>query len=195
MYKKVNITENHLTVLSLYTKGYESEYYIRQVSKELGISPRTSQLILADLEKKGVLISKQKGKTLLFSLNKQNPIAKAYVKLAEDYRLVTLLSKEPEVKQLLSEIEEIDDKTVFVIFGSYAKAGQKEGSDIDILAISEKPFKKAKLKALEGKHSFRISIKTANLKSFDKNDFLIKEVIENHICFQRAEDFIRLAWQ
>lgn len=195
MYKKINVTENHLTVLSLYTKGYEKEYYVRQVGKELGISPRTSQLILSDLEKKGVLLSKQKGKTKLFSLNKQNPIVKAYVKLAEDYKLVTLLSKEPEVKQLLSEIEGIDDKTIFVIFGSYANAEQKEGSDIDILAISEKPFKKAKVKALEGKHSFRISIKTANLKSFDKNDFLIREVIENHICFQKVEDFIKLAWQ
>ncbi|MCX6710529.1 MAG: hypothetical protein NTZ02_00385 [Candidatus Woesearchaeota archaeon] len=49
MYNKLNITENHLQALSLFTNGFEREYYIREVGKLLRISPRTAQLILEDL--------------------------------------------------------------------------------------------------------------------------------------------------
>ena len=55
MYKKVNITENHFRILSLFSNGFDREYYIREVQRLLKISPRTSQLILADLEKKAIL--------------------------------------------------------------------------------------------------------------------------------------------
>jgi PAS domain S-box-containing protein len=58
MYKKVNITENHLQILSLFTNGFENEYYIREIERLLKISPRTSQLILEDLERKTIRIEK-----------------------------------------------------------------------------------------------------------------------------------------
>ena len=62
MYKKIRITENTLQVLSLFTNDFNREYYIREVKKLLKISPRTAQLILEDLEDKGVIESKTKGK-------------------------------------------------------------------------------------------------------------------------------------
>ncbi len=62
MYEKINITENHLNILSLFTRGFDSAYYIREVEKILKISHRTAQLILEDLEKKAVLGSKTRGK-------------------------------------------------------------------------------------------------------------------------------------
>lgn len=195
MYEKINITENTLKVLSMYTRGYDKEHYIREVSRIMQISPRTSQLILSDLEKKGVLTSKQKGKTLLFSLNKQNPIAKAYVKLAEDYKLVAFLSENNEVKYLLEELGEIDDEAIFAIFGSYAKGTRKKDSDFDLFAVSHKTSIKDKIKALEGKHSFRISVKMANKKTFEKKDVLTTEVLENHVCLQNSGGLVRLGWE
>ena len=195
MYEKINITENTLKVLSMYTRGYDKEHYIREVSRIMQISPRTSQLILSDLEKKGILTSKQRGKTLLFSLNKQNPIAKAYVKLAEDYKLVAFLSENNEVKYLLEELGEIDDEAIFAIFGSYAKGTRKKDSDFDLFAVSHKTSIKDKIKALEGKHSFRISVKMANKKTFEKKDVLTTEVLENHVCLQNSGGLVRLGWE
>src|SRR3989344_1851001 len=51
MYNKINITENGLQIISLFTNGFDREYYIREVEKLLKISPRTAQLILEDIEK------------------------------------------------------------------------------------------------------------------------------------------------
>ena len=51
MYEKLDITENTLKVLSLFTNGFDKTYYIREVERLLKISPQTSQVILEDLEK------------------------------------------------------------------------------------------------------------------------------------------------
>ena len=66
MYNKINITENGLQIISLFTNGFDREYYIREVEKLLKISPRTAQLILEDLENKGIIESKVKGKIKLY---------------------------------------------------------------------------------------------------------------------------------
>ena len=68
MYEKVNITENTLQVLSLFTNDFSSEYYIREVEKILKISPRTAQLILENLENKGIVESKMRGKIKNYKL-------------------------------------------------------------------------------------------------------------------------------
>ena len=52
MYDKLNITENHLQALSLFTNGFDNEFYIREAQRTLKISPRTSQTVLADLEQR-----------------------------------------------------------------------------------------------------------------------------------------------
>ena len=70
MYDKINITENGLQIIALFTNGFDSEYYIREVEKLLKISPRTAQLILEDLEDKGIIESKIKGKIKLYKLKK-----------------------------------------------------------------------------------------------------------------------------
>lgn len=82
MYEKINITENTLQVLSLFTNDFRKEYYIREVEKLLKISPRTAQLILEELENKGVLESKIKGKIRIFKLN-PNVFTKRYLTFVE----------------------------------------------------------------------------------------------------------------
>src|SRR3989344_165074 len=88
MYKKVNklgITENHMQILSLFTRGFDKEYYIREVQKILKISPRTAQLLLDDLEKKAVLESKKRGKIKAYFL-KKSITAKEYLLFTEQYK-------------------------------------------------------------------------------------------------------------
>jgi len=194
MYEKVKITENHLQILILFTKGYDKEYYVREVQKLLKISPRTAQLILEDLEKKGVLLSKTRGKIKIYSLKKENEISRAYIILAEQYKLICFLNKKIEIKHLLREIKKISPNTTLVIFGSYAKGTEKRGSDLDILAIINGDFDKQSVKALEKMHTFKINIKTVKIDNFDKDDILIKEVWDNHIILQNSELFVDLIW-
>ena len=68
MSKKIDINENDLSVLALFTGGYDREYYIREISKVLPMSHGTAQTILERLEKKLVLASTLKGKTRIFRI-------------------------------------------------------------------------------------------------------------------------------
>ena len=83
MYNKINITENGLQIISLFTNGFDREYYIREVGKLLKISPRTAQLILEDLEDKGIIESKVRGKIKSYKL-KINELSKRYLTFVDN---------------------------------------------------------------------------------------------------------------
>ena len=93
MYKKLNITENHLRILVLFSLNPEKDYYIREVSSLIKISPRTSQLILDDLEKKDVLVSVFRGKIKLYKL-RDNQKSKNYIDMVKSYQKIILFEDE-----------------------------------------------------------------------------------------------------
>ena len=55
MYQKKYNKE--IEILELYTRGFNKEYYVREIAKLLKISPRTAQLTLENMEKKTILNS------------------------------------------------------------------------------------------------------------------------------------------
>ena len=191
MYKKLNITENHLQVLSLFTKGFNKEYYIREVKKLLNISPRTSQLMLNDLEKKTVLESKIKGKIKTYKL-KTSENAKEYVILTEIYKRVLFLENNLLIKEIISKIKPYIDG-IGIIFGSYAKGIQKKDSDLDIFIIGD--YNEKEVNKISNLYGINLSVKKYTLKIFKDNvqkDTLIREVLDNHIIFLGTDKFIDL---
>lgn len=192
MYKKLNITENHLQALSLFTRGFSREYYIREVQKILGISPRTAQLVLEDLERKAVLESATKGKIREYKIKKTD-IGRQYLVFAEQYKTITFLeNKRFLIMELIFKIGAAVDG-IGLIFGSYAKGLEKKDSDLDIFVAGD--CNKREISKISGLYGIRISVKNYPLKLFEsgiKNDILIKEVLDNHIVFSNAELFIKL---
>ena len=85
MFTKLNDVD--LQVLSLFTRGYNTEYYIREVEKLLGVSSRTALLTLAKLEKNIILKSKFRGKTKIYSINK-SILSREYFILTEQYKKI-----------------------------------------------------------------------------------------------------------
>ena len=130
MYEKLNMTENHLRVLSLFTAGFEREYHIREVQKLLKISPRTAQLALAYLENGGILESKLRGKIRAYGL-KKSYIAKDYLTLTESYKKILFMENNLMIKEICEKIAPWTKGSV-VLFGSYVKRVQKETSNLDI---------------------------------------------------------------
>ena len=195
MYKKVNITENHLQILSLFTQGFSREFYIREVQKLLNISPRTAQLILDDFETKAVLESKIKGKIKAYSIKKSD-IATEYIILAEHYKLISFLENKPIIKEVVSKIIH-SMGGMGMIFGSYAKLNEKKDSDLDIFIIGG--YEKSEVKKISSLYGVEITIKCYPIDFFKKNvmaDNLFREVLNNHIIFFNAEEFVRevLTW-
>lgn len=65
MSKKIDICENDLDTLALFSNGFDREYHIREICSYLPISHGTPT-ILSRLEEKQVLVSSQRGKTRIF---------------------------------------------------------------------------------------------------------------------------------
>ena len=190
MYNKINITENGLQIISLFTNGFDREYYIREVEKLLKISPRTAQLILEDLENKGIIESKVKGKIKSYKL-KINELSNRYLTFVEQYKSIAFMEKNLLVKEVIEKIGHFIDG-IGVIFGSYAKGISNKESDLDIFVAGD--YEKEEIKKISRNLGIEISIKCYPLKTFEKNvnqDSLLKEVLKNHIVFKNMELFIQ----
>ena len=194
MYKKIKFTENTLQVLSLFTNDFNREYYIREVEKLLKISPRTAQLILEDLEDKGIIESKTKGKIKTFKLN-SSKFTQRYLAFVEQYKAIAFLEKKLLIKEIIEKITP-HIKGIGIIFGSYVKGLEKEGSDLDIFITGS--YNNDEIKRVSKNLGIEISIKCYPLKTFEKNrtkDILLKEVLKNHIVFLNVEQFIRVVFK
>ncbi|MEW6222502.1 MAG: nucleotidyltransferase domain-containing protein [Candidatus Hadarchaeota archaeon] len=191
MYEKLNITENHLQVLSLFTNGFDKEYYIREVEKLLKISPRTAQLILENLENKGIVESKMRGKIKSYAL-KRSISSQMYVAFAEQYKTIAFLEKTPMIKEIIEKIIPAVDG-VGVIFGSYAKGIAREESDLDIFVVGK--YDNKVIKKVSKTYGIEIGVKCYPAKVFEKNlhsDILLKEMLKNHLLFLNLGLFVRM---
>lgn len=194
MYEKLNITENHLNVLSLFTKSFNKEYYIREVQKILKISPRTAQLILNDLEKKSILKSNLRGKIRNYVLNK-NILTKKYLIMSEEHKELVFLEKNPLIKEFISKIQN-HVNGIMLIFGSYVKGTEKKSSDLDIFTIGK--YNLEKIDEIKDIYGLEINIKNYSKTEFMKNikdDYLIKEILEDHIIIMGKEAFFEIIWK
>jgi predicted nucleotidyltransferase len=190
MYEKVNITENHFRALSLFTRGLGAEYYIREVQRLLGISPRTSQLILDDLEKKAVLESRTRGKIRTYGIRKSEA-AKDYLVFAEQYKKITFLRKRPMIREVIAKITPMV-RGLGMVFGSYAKGVEKKGSDLDVFIAGD--YDRHGVKKVSELYGIEISVKSYPMEIFKRDirkDALIREVLSDHVVFSGAEEFVR----
>ncbi|MCK4808179.1 MAG: nucleotidyltransferase domain-containing protein [Candidatus Aenigmarchaeota archaeon] len=190
MYDKINITENTLQVISLFTDGFNREYYIREVEKLLNISPRTAQLMLEGLENKGILESKMRGKIKLYKL-KFNWSSKKYLIFTEQYKEIAFMEKNILIKEIIEKISP-DIKGIGLIFGSYVKGTYDKDSDLDIFIAGT--YDKEKIKKISKMYGIEISVKCYPIGTFEKNineDILLKEILKNHIVFLNAEHFVQ----
>jgi predicted nucleotidyltransferase len=191
MYEKVNITENHLRILALFTRGYDKEYYIREVQKLLGLSPRTAYLILEDLEQKTILASSMKGKIKTYRL-KNNVTSRNYLVFVEQYKALAFLKSSDKLREIIDKISPLV-KGVGVVFGSYAKGAQKKDSDLDIFVAGECDLES--ISRISAMYGIEISVKKYPLKAFKdkmRTDIFLKEVMDAHIIFKEAEKFANM---
>lgn len=190
MSKKLDINENHLLILTLFTRGYRNEYYIREIAARLPISHGTVQTILCDLEAKQVLESSLKGKIRIFRV-KPTPTAVEYLILAEIYKKIGMLKETPYISELMEKIDPYITGCA-VIFGSYAKGTATEESDLDLFVAGE--CDRSAIDQTARKYAIEVNIVMYPRDAFSQGlttDHLIREILDEHIIWKGTEFFVR----
>jgi len=186
----IKVNDTDLCILSLFTKGYDKEFYIREVERLLKVSSRTALVTLAKLEKIGILESKKKGKIKTYSIRKTT-LSREFFILAEQYKKIQFLEENQLIKEVLEKADEFM-KGIVIVFGSYAKGTQKEDSDLDLFIVGT--YDEKEIKNAGKKYGIDINIKSYPLPVFEKeihDDILLKEIKENHLLIKDVEGFIR----
>jgi len=165
-----------LEIVNVLMKG---ENHIRGISKILEINHMNVVRKIKELFNQNVVDYNLKGRNNNY-FSKNNSEARSYILMVENYKLIRLLLKHAFLREIVLGIQK-DKKVKFAcIFGSYAKGLEKKGSDVDIyLEVNDLEIKKEYSK-LDSKFSIKIG-------KWDKNNFLIKEIIENHILIKGGE--------
>lgn len=190
-----NINNMKIDIISLYKGDYLSQFHIRQMAKLIGKSHVSLLPYLKELEKVKVLISKEVGKSKVFSLNLSNNQVRELLSVAEKKKSLELLGKEIFIKKIYDEFVKLDLTGSLVLFGSYASKTHTEESDVDLLYLGNlKENDSKKIKELGKIYKKEIHFISMKFKQFreqlSKQGALTKEVISNHIVLYNQDLFV-----
>lgn len=159
----MTITERELGVLSaFFPEGFELvEKTLRQRS---GYSHERTQSTLTELAKLGVIAARPVGRSKLYSLTSNKECILAFIFNTFERKGI-FEKKHPAESELLAEFLKETKPEVAILFGSYAKREEREGSDIDVLCIGGTNVRQTAI-ALERKYGFTLS-----LVEVEKDDF------------------------
>ena len=181
---------NNLEVLYPFTEELERRVYGRELARELDMNQKTVQNHLNEMEEEGLLKSFERGRTKEFALNKENVLARKILVAAELKKFYDFLSSSFEVKEIVEDVLELT-KGYVVVYGSFAKRGWDEESDLDILLIDA--LDKERVKELKEKYSREIHFMFMEgeefLQGMRSQEPYVYEIIRNHVICRGFEDF------
>jgi len=167
-----------LEVVNLLLK---ERYHIRKIAEELGINHMMIVRKIKQLSDENVVDFTKQGKNQVYFL-KKTVESRAYAFIAENYNLVKIISKYPELRMIVEKIQEDKRIELALLFGSYAKRIAKKESDIDIFIETRNKNLKKELSLIDSK----LSIKTG---AYNKQDNLFREIDKNHIVMKGIEQY------
>lgn len=114
-------------ILELFFQNPDKEYYLRELSKELGKEPGFFQYSIENLVKEGILKDERRANLRYFKLNKNYPLYHELKKI-----ISKTLGIEAKLKKMVRSLTKIE---YAFIFGSIAKNQEYAESDIDLMLI------------------------------------------------------------
>ena len=154
---------------------------VREYARATKISPATASRILKEFGKKGILKEKKERTFILYKANLENDLYK-------DLKIFYNLRKIKD-SGLLESLNQFYLKPTIILFGSASKGEDIEGSDFDLVIISEKTKEFPEEKIFEKKLNRELQLlKIKNLKDL-RNEHLINNVL-NGITIQGQVQWI-----
>ena len=168
----------HLDIILLLLK---EKIHLREIARILGESHSTILRKLNKLIEENIIEGEIQGKNKIYSL-RDNLKSESIIYMAENYKLIKLLTKYPKLSIILDEVQKTTNESLIILFGSFAKFLAKPSSDIDIFIETKNKKTKNIVKEINSKLSVKIG-------PFDKNSLLIKEIIKNHVLLKGVEKY------
>lgn len=195
-----NINKIKLEIICLFRSNYFNQFHIRKMAKLIGKSHVSLLPHLKSFEADKILISKNVGRSKVYSLNLENNQVREFLSLSEKKETLNLLNKEFLIKKLYDEFFNLNLNGCLVLFGSYAALSYNKESDIDLLYIGElKESEKRKIKEFGRVYGKEIHLTSLTLERFKEQFFrqgtLIKEIANNHIILYNHDIFINEIWR
>lgn len=190
-----SINNIKIDIIGLYRGNYLSQFHIRQMAKLIEKSHVSLLPHLKELEKRNILISKEVGKSKVFSLNLGDNRVRDLLSVAEKKNSLELLDKEIFIKKIYDEFLKLDLNGSLILFGSYSSATHTEESDIDLLYLGdskENDIKKIKdFGKIYKKEIHFVSMKFEQFREqLSKQGALVKEIIDKHIILYNQDLFV-----
>jgi predicted nucleotidyltransferase len=176
-------------ILNEFLGDYSKKIYGRDIAKRLKMNQKTASNILNRLEKENILKFKTEGKNKYYFLNTLTSHIKEIIAMIEIKRKIDFLEKNENIKDLFTKIEQ-KSKGMIIVFGSYAKGKSSKDSDLDLFSIGEIK----QVHDLEDLYNIKINIIKSSKEKFNKQEPIIKEIINNHVILKGTEEFIELIW-
>lgn len=177
--------ERNLTIFHIIEILLKEKLHARGIAKRLRTNHTTVLRKLKKLVDENVLDYEKIGKNKLFFL-KNSAEAKQYVFMTEHYKLLRLLKEYPTLRKIVSKIQGNKGIKLAILFGSYVKGYAKKSSDIDIYIETTNLKIKNEIEGIDS----RISVK---IGKFDKRNYLIREIIKDHVIIKGVERFYEKA--
>ena len=103
---------------------------------------------------------------------------------------MTFLEKYPTFRMFANEL---DSNAAVIIFGSYARFSADKSSDADIITISKKKMKLPSHLLPPQIHHIYMD-EPSFLKSFQKKEKLMSEIMKNHIILNNHSYYVNVLW-
>jgi len=159
----------------------KEQNHARDIAKKLEINHMIIIRKLKELLGENVVDYIQKGKNKTYFLKKTIE-AKAFILKYEYYKIIQILKKYPNLRNVFEKIQENKKIRLAVLFGSYAKHNAGRNSDIDIYVESNDKNLKKELEKINSRLSIKIG-------KFDLSALLVKEIIKNHVIIKGVEEY------
>jgi|TARA_Y100000310_G_scaffold69290_1_gene64735 predicted nucleotidyltransferase len=155
--------------------------HVRGLAKKIGINHMMISRKIKELFKANAIDYRREGKNKVYFL-KENPEAKAFIFLTENYKLIQILRKYPFLRKIIENIQNYKKIKLAIIFGSYSKNIAKKDSDIDIYVDTTDRKIKRDLEMTDSKVNIKIG-------KYNKKNYLIKEIEKNHVIIKGVEKY------
>lgn len=191
------LNEQRILVVEEFLRDYALKITGSDIARKKKLNQKSTANILHELEEDGFLMNESEGKNKYYSLQKADKeILLHFILVIEHLRTIRFYKENTLIKEVITKIKPLC-KGILIIFGSYAKGKQKKDSDLDIFLVGKYDIKE--IKKIGERYGMEINIKQYSLSVFKNaphaEDYLIKEVLKDHILVNNAEEFVLLCME